>query len=142
MGVHTFRIVVLMPAAQMDTDRLNGVDHKPLTSRVAYNVNPSREIVYICVVPWTVGRSFTDLLRILKALQVTYHHPVATPAEWLPGDKVFLTNKGKEIPEYTHMSQVCREYCVRFVPTLPSHAHAAHALRSRFTQWKDIRNAH
>lgn len=93
----------------MDYDKLGGEDGKPLTARVAYMINPLKEIVFISVMPWTVGRSFTDMLRTVKALQLTFKHPVATPAEWLPGDKVFLTDAGKLKPEYMHMSQSCGE---------------------------------
>jgi alkyl hydroperoxide reductase subunit AhpC len=94
-------------ALKMDYDRLLGDDSKPKTSRVGYIVSPHKEVVYISIVPWTVGRSFTEFLRILKALQLTFHHPVATPAEWVPGDKVFLTDDGKKIPEYNTMVQNC-----------------------------------
>lgn len=94
-------------ALKMDYDRLLGDDSKPLTARVGYIVSPRKEVVYISIVPWTVGRSFTEFLRALKALQLTFHHPVATPAEWVPGDKVFLTDKGKTIPEYNTMTQSC-----------------------------------
>ena len=97
---------------KMDYDRLLGDDSKPLTARVGYIVSPKKEVVYISIVPWTVGRSFTEFLRALKALQLTFYHPVATPAEWVPGDKVFLTDKGKAIPEYNVMTQS--------VPGLPS----------------------
>jgi len=99
-------------ALKMDYDRLLGDDSKPLTARVGYIVSPKKEVVYISIVPWTVGRSFTEFLRALKALQLTFYHPVATPAEWVPGDKVFLTDKGKAIPEYNTMTQSC--------PGLPS----------------------
>ena len=97
---------------KMDYDRLLGDDSKPLTARVGYIVSPKKEVVYISIVPWTVGRSFTEFLRALKALQLTFYHPVATPAEWVPGDKVFLTDTGKTVPEYNTMTQN--------VPGLPS----------------------
>lgn len=113
---------------KMDYDRLTGDDSKPLTARTGYLISPDKEIVLISIVPWTVGRSFSELLRTLKALQLTHAHPVATPAEWVPGDKVFLTDAGKTIPEYTAMAQAClglpsgREYI-----TLVDDPNAAHA---------------
>ena len=36
------------------------------------------------------GRSIREILRLLKALQTTDQHKVATPEGWLPGDRVVV----------------------------------------------------
>jgi peroxiredoxin (alkyl hydroperoxide reductase subunit C) len=36
------------------------------------------------------GRSTDEILRLIDALQTTYQHHVATPADWRPGEKVIV----------------------------------------------------
>jgi len=38
--------------------------------------------------PMSVGRNFAEVIRSLDALQATYGVPIATPADWLPGEDV------------------------------------------------------
>ncbi|MNE83690.1 Peroxiredoxin [compost metagenome] len=38
----------------------------------------------------SVGRNFTEVLRALDALQLTYNVPLATPANWLAGQDVIV----------------------------------------------------
>lgn len=38
--------------------------------------------------PLNVGRNMDEILRTLKALQVTDKHKVALPLDWKPGDQV------------------------------------------------------
>lgn len=40
--------------------------------------------------PMTNGRSIQEILRMVKALQTSDAHGVATPAEWQPGEKVIV----------------------------------------------------
>jgi peroxiredoxin (alkyl hydroperoxide reductase subunit C) len=40
--------------------------------------------------PLTTGRSMPEILRLVRALQTTDAHGVATPANWQPGDKVVV----------------------------------------------------
>lgn len=40
--------------------------------------------------PMTNGRSISEILRLLSALQTSDKHKVATPAGWQPGDKVIV----------------------------------------------------
>ena len=46
----------------------------------------TREVSY----PMTTGRSVDEILRQVQALRITDKHGVATPAGWLPGDKVIV----------------------------------------------------
>ncbi len=40
--------------------------------------------------PPTTGRSMTEILRVLEALQMADHENVATPADWQPNDRVIV----------------------------------------------------
>jgi peroxiredoxin 2/4 len=46
-----------------------------------------RAMVYY---PMTNGRSIPEFLRLVKALQTSDKHAVATPEGWQPGDKVIV----------------------------------------------------
>ena len=46
-----------------------------------------RAMVYY---PLSNGRNIPEVLRILKALQTSDEHGVATPANWQPGDQVIV----------------------------------------------------
>ena len=40
--------------------------------------------------PLNVGRNMDEIIRALKALQLTDTAPVATPLDWQPGDEVVI----------------------------------------------------
>lgn len=40
--------------------------------------------------PMTIGRNFAEVLRALDALQATWGKPIATPANWTPGEDVIV----------------------------------------------------
>jgi alkyl hydroperoxide reductase subunit AhpC len=40
--------------------------------------------------PMTIGRNFAEVLRALDALQATWGQPIATPANWTPGEDVIV----------------------------------------------------
>ena len=40
--------------------------------------------------PASTGRNFSEILRAIDALQLAARHPVATPANWQPGDACML----------------------------------------------------
>jgi len=46
-----------------------------------------RAMVYY---PMTNGRSIAEFVRLVKALQTSDQHTVATPENWQPGDKVLV----------------------------------------------------
>jgi peroxiredoxin (alkyl hydroperoxide reductase subunit C) len=50
--------------------------------------------------PLTTGRNMQEILRVIRALQTSDKHQVATPANWQPGDPVIVpppkTQEGAE----------------------------------------------
>jgi len=51
-------------------------------------VTPGARVAAMLSYPLACGRNFAEVLRLLDALQLTDRHPVATPADWLPGEPV------------------------------------------------------
>jgi alkyl hydroperoxide reductase subunit AhpC len=58
------------------------------TVRAVFVVDPADRIRLILVYPKSVGRSFAEILRAIDALQLTDRHPVSTPADWSPGQRL------------------------------------------------------
>ena len=56
--------------------------------RAVYFIDPKRVIRLILYYPLNVGRNMDEILRALKALQLTDKAPVATPLDWQPGCEV------------------------------------------------------
>jgi len=60
------------------------------TVRNVFVIGPDKKIKLIIVYPMSTGRNFDEVLRVLDSLQLTAKHRVSTPANWKPGEDVFL----------------------------------------------------
>ena len=60
------------------------------TVRTVYIVGPDRRVKLTMTYPMTVGRNFAEILRALDAVQMTDGRPLATPANWQPGQDVIV----------------------------------------------------
>jgi alkyl hydroperoxide reductase subunit AhpC len=58
------------------------------TVRSVFIIDPSNKVRLTLTYPKSVGRNFDEILRVIDALQLTDSSPVATPADWRPGDIV------------------------------------------------------
>jgi alkyl hydroperoxide reductase subunit AhpC len=58
--------------------------------RNVFVVGPDRRIKLILVYPMTTGRNFDEVLRVIDSLQLTAHHKVATPVNWVQGEDVII----------------------------------------------------
>jgi len=59
--------------------------------RSVFIIDPDNKIRLTLTYPKSVGRNFDELLRVVDALQLTDLAPIATPADWRPGDKVIVS---------------------------------------------------
>jgi len=60
------------------------------TIRTVFYIDPEGILRAMIYYPMSNGRSVHEILRLLKALQVTDRHGVATPANWEPGSQVVV----------------------------------------------------
>lgn len=61
------------------------------TVRSVFIIDPDHRIRLILTYPKSVGRNFDEIVRVLDALQATDRDPIATPADWQPGDRVIVS---------------------------------------------------
>ena len=60
------------------------------TVRNVFVIGPDHLIKLILVYPMSVGRNFTEILRVIDSLQLTDNYSVATPVNWKDGDDVII----------------------------------------------------
>ncbi len=60
------------------------------TVRTVYIIGPDRKIRLSMTYPMSIGRNFAEILRALDAVQMTDGVPLATPANWVPGQDVIV----------------------------------------------------
>merc|ERR1712046_485802 len=54
----------------------------PLTIRAVFIINPENKLMLSLNYPACVGRNMDEILRCVKALQLSYEKSIATPANW------------------------------------------------------------
>ncbi|MGB8623805.1 MAG: peroxiredoxin [Paracoccaceae bacterium] len=60
------------------------------TVRTTFIIGPDKKIKLMLIYPMTVGRNFDEILRALDAVQAGAKNPIATPADWKPGEDVIV----------------------------------------------------
>lgn len=92
-----FECVPAFPLINDATGTLGGllemIDHaaaQPSLHRSAYLVAPGRRIAMALTYPVTNGRNFSEIVRTLKAAQLTAAQRVATSSTWTDGETVML----------------------------------------------------
>jgi len=60
------------------------------TVRSVFIIGPDNKVKLSLTYPASVGRNFDEVLRALDALQLSARFPVATPANWRPGQDVIV----------------------------------------------------
>ena len=60
------------------------------TVRTVFIIGPDKKVRLTMTYPMSVGRNFAEILRALEAVQATDGAPVATPANWQPGQDVIV----------------------------------------------------
>jgi peroxiredoxin (alkyl hydroperoxide reductase subunit C) len=100
----------------MKVAKLYGMIHpgQSLTStiRTVFFIDPNgitRAMIYY---PQSNGRSIPEVIRLIKALQASDEHSIATPANWQPGDKVIVPppKNAVEMEQRTSEGYDCRDW--------------------------------
>ncbi|MBC7156537.1 MAG: peroxiredoxin [Rhodobacteraceae bacterium] len=60
------------------------------TVRSVYIIGPDKKVRLMMTYPMSVGRNFAEILRALDAVRATDDAPIATPANWVPGQDVIV----------------------------------------------------
>ncbi|MGE3275182.1 MAG: peroxiredoxin [Vicinamibacterales bacterium] len=63
-----------------------------MTVRSVFVIGPDNKIKLTLTYPASTGRNFLEILRVIDSLQLTSEFPVATPADWKPGEEVIIAN--------------------------------------------------
>jgi len=58
--------------------------------RSVFIIDPAKKIRLIMTYPMSVGRNFSEILRVIDSLQLADRAQIATPANWEPGDDVII----------------------------------------------------
>ncbi|RJE79313.1 peroxiredoxin [Paracoccus sp. JM45] len=60
------------------------------TVRTVFIIGPDKKVRLTMTYPMSVGRNFAEIMRALDAVQRTEGQPLATPANWVPGQDVIV----------------------------------------------------
>jgi alkyl hydroperoxide reductase subunit AhpC len=89
---HDFKVAkaygMLAASTEGDSGARTPADNQ--TVRNVFVIGPDKKLKLILIYPMTTGRNFDEVLRVIDSLQLTAKHKVATPAQWQPGEKVFI----------------------------------------------------
>jgi peroxiredoxin 2/4 len=58
--------------------------------RAVFFIDPKGKVRLVMYYPLNVGRNMNEIIRVLKALQLSDQHGVAMPLNWQPGEKVIV----------------------------------------------------
>lgn len=58
--------------------------------RAVFIIDPTGKVRLVMYYPLNVGRNMNEIVRVLKALQLSDEHKVAMPLDWQPGQKVIV----------------------------------------------------
>jgi alkyl hydroperoxide reductase subunit AhpC len=72
----------------------------PLTIRCVFIINPEHKLMLSLNYPACVGRNMTEIVRCVKALQLSYQKSVATPANWPHNHKTVTLRDGTTTSEF------------------------------------------
>lgn len=87
-GLKIAKLYDMLPAEAYLPDGRTAAD--TATVRTTFIINPDKKIELMLIYPMSVGRNFDEILRALDAIQIAEDTPVATPANWRPGDDVIV----------------------------------------------------
>merc|ERR1719498_1599488 len=71
----------------------------PLTIRAVFIINPDNKLMLTLNYPACVGRNMDEIVRCVKALQLSYEKSIATPANW-PNNHDDIPYKGGRTQDF------------------------------------------
>jgi peroxiredoxin (alkyl hydroperoxide reductase subunit C) len=71
-------------------DMIHPSESETAAVRSVFIIDPDKKIRLTMTYPMNVGRNFDEILRVIDALQTGDKFKIATPADWVPGDKVII----------------------------------------------------
>ena len=71
-------------------DMIHPSESETAAVRSVFIIDPNKKIRLTMTYPMSVGRNFDEILRVIDALQTGDKFKIATPADWVPGDKVII----------------------------------------------------
>jgi 1-Cys peroxiredoxin 6 len=72
----------------------------PLTIRAVFIINPENKLMLNLNYPACVGRNMDEIVRCVKALQLSYEKSIATPANWPNNHESVLLADGTHTDEF------------------------------------------
>ncbi|MDO5529123.1 MAG: peroxiredoxin, partial [Paracoccus sp. (in: a-proteobacteria)] len=87
-GLEVSKAYDMLPAEAYLPDGRTPAD--TATVRTVYIIGPDKKVRLTMTYPMSVGRNFAEILRALDAVQATDGVPIATPANWQPGQDVIV----------------------------------------------------
>ena len=85
-SLNVAKLYDMLPAEAYLADGRTAADSA--TVRTVYIIGPDKKLRLTMTYPMSVGRNFAEILRALDAVQATDGVPIATPANWVPGQDV------------------------------------------------------
>ena len=88
------------------------------TVRSLFIIGPDKKIKLTLTYPASTGRNFVEVLRVIDSLQLTANYGVATPANWVDGEKVIVVPSIKTedaITKFPKGVEVVKPY-LRYTP--------------------------
>lgn len=87
-SLHVSKLYDMLPADAYLPDGRTPADSA--TVRTVFIIGPDKKVRLTISYPMSVGRNFAEILRALDAIQITDGVPIATPANWAPGQDVIV----------------------------------------------------
>lgn len=87
-SLHVSKLYDMLPADAYLAEGRTPADSA--TVRTVFIIGPDKKIRLTMSYPMSVGRNFAEILRALDAIQITDGAPIATPANWVPGQDVIV----------------------------------------------------
>lgn len=81
------KLYEMLPADAIEGDRTIASN---ATVRAVYVIDPNKVIRAMTFYPMIAGRSFSEILRLVDALQLADSKKIATPVNWKTGDPVLI----------------------------------------------------